>query len=146
MSAQLPSRVPVVTDWLIANLPTATGIPAAQISDGPPTEAQLRSTCIIIGDTDMEQEFAALGARNRNEYATIRLVIYVIGQGGQTVINNAAFTILASIETYLRTGTNITAGSNVVWIEVVPTTIAKQQGDNARAAFLAADLKFFARI
>ena len=67
MSTQRSSRVPAVTDWLLANLPTATGLTTDQICDGPPTEAQLRATCIIIGDTDMDQEWAALGARNRNE-------------------------------------------------------------------------------
>lgn len=147
MSAQLPSRVPAVTDWLLANLPTATGLPANQIVDGPPTEANLQATCIIIGDVDMDQEWAALGARNRNEEATIKLVIYHIGQGGQTVVNNVAWSLLASIELYLRANSSqLTAGGLVLWMGVVPTTIAKQLSDNARAAFLAVDLKFTARI
>lgn len=147
MSAQLPSRVPAVTDWLLANLPAAVSLDASQVVDGPPTEANLKSTCVIIGDTDMEQDWAALGARNRDEQATIKGVIYVLGAGAsQTTVNKSAFALLALIEVFLRTGTNITLGSNVLWCGVCPTTIAKQQADNARAAFLAFDLKFTARI
>ena len=145
MSTQYPSRVPVVTDWLLANLPAATGLDATQIIDGPPTEAQLRATCIILGDTDMEQDWAALGARNRDENSIIKCAIYLIGPGqSQTTVNKAAFALLALIEAYLRT--NITLGSNVIWVGVVPTTIMKQLGDNARVAVLDFNLKFFARI
>ena len=146
MSATLPSRVPAVTDWLMTNLPIATGLDPTYVVDGPPTEANLRTTCIIIGDVDMDQEWAALGARNRNEEAILHLVIYHIGQGGQTVVNNVAWDLLASIETYMRVSANVTAGNNVLWMGVVPTTLTKELTDNARAAWLEVDLKFTARI
>lgn len=147
MSAQFPSRVIVVTDWLLANLPAALSLDASQIVDGPPTEANLKSTCLILGDVDMKQEWAALGARNRDEEATIKCVIYVLGPGqSQTTVNKTAFALLGLLELFLRTSTNITLGGNVWQSAIKPTTIAKQLGDNARAAFLAFDLTFNARI
>lgn len=147
MSTQYPSRVIVVTDWLLANLPAAVSLDASQVIDGPPTEANLKSTCIILGDVDMVQDWAAIGARNRDEEAIIKCVIYVLGPGQtQTTVNKQAFALLGLIELFLRTSTNITLGGNVWQSAILPTTIAKQQADNARAAFLAFDLKFNARI
>ena len=105
----------------------------------------MRSTCIILGDTDMDQDWAALGARNRDENSVIHCTIYLVGPGqSQTDVNKAAFALLALIESYLRT--NLTLGSNVNWAGVVPTTLLKQLGDNARIAVLDFNLKFFARI
>jgi hypothetical protein len=145
VSAILASRVPAVTDWLLANLPAATGLEVTEIVDGPPTEAQLRRTCVILGDVTMSQDWAALGARNRNEEADLELAIYILGPGQtQTEVNKRAFDVLSDIELYLRA--NVTAGNNVLWLGVVPTELVKDMGDNARIAWLSATLRFTARI
>lgn len=149
MSTAYASRAALATAWLKAQLPNVTGLANEQIVDGPPTEANLRSTCIILGDIEHEQVWAAVGARNRDENTTLRIMIYVLGAGQtQTAVNESAYALLALVELWLRTAISAaaTAIPGLQWIEIQPDSLHKQTGDNARLAYLDCDIKYFARI
>ena len=149
MSTQYASRAALATAWLVAQLPAVVALPNEQIVDGPPSEANLKSTCVILGDITHDQNWAALGARNRDENTSLQLTIYVLGPGQtQTAVNESAYALLALIEIWLRN--NISAAMTVIpglqWIEIMPKSLNKQPGDNARLAYLDCDIKYFARI
>lgn len=148
MSAQYSSRAPLVTAWLLANLPAALSLDTKQVHDGPPTDG-VRATCVILGDTEYETDWAALGARNREETATLQCSICVLGPGQtQTQVNEAAYALLGLIDLYLRAqiGTISAAAPGLWTIAVAPVSLTKQIGDNARYAFLDFDIRYSARI
>jgi hypothetical protein len=149
MSTQRVTRAAEVTAWLVEHLPSVVGLDPEQVVDGPPTEANLRSTCIILGDVVFDGDWKGLGARNRDETATIKTVIYVLGPGQtQVEVNDTAYRLLGLIDLDLRNtiGDLATDVPGVQWISTQPTAIHKAVGDNARVAYLAVDLSYFARI
>lgn len=149
MSAQLPSRVPLVTAWLLANLPAALSLDATQVVDGPPTEANLKSTCVIIGDVDHDEDWAALGARNRKETATCTCLIYVLLPGGtQTAAVSTAYGLHSTLDLFLRANISAvaTAAPGVWDVSTRRLSLAKSYADNARLAYLQFSIRLQSRI
>lgn len=149
MSTQLPSRVPLVTSWLLTNLPAALSLDATQVVDGPPTEANLKATCVIIGDVDHEEDWAALGARNRNETASFTCLIYVMLPGGtQTAAVAAAYGLHSTLDLYLRDNISaIATAAPGVWdVSTRRLSLAKSYADNARLAYLRFSIRLQSRI
>lgn len=149
MSTQYASRAPLFTAWAVANLPDALSIDTTQVIDGPPTEANMGSTCVILGDVEHDEDWAAIGARNRNEQATIKCCIYIRGEGKtQTEVVEAAYALHGLIDLYLRD--QISAIATVapgLWeVSTRRTSMAKSQSDNARMAYLAFDIRIQSRI
>jgi hypothetical protein len=149
MSTQYASRVPLLTAWLLSNVPSALSLDAAQVVDGPPTEANLRATCVVFGDVEHEEGWAALGARNRDEVVSIKSCIYVLGAGQtQTAVNSTAYSLQSTLDLYLRANiTAIATAAPGIWdVATRRTALAKSMGDQARMAYLAFDVRFQARI
>ena len=149
MSTQYASRGPLVTAWLVANVPAALSLAAEQVIDGPPTEANLRSTCVIFGDLEYDEDWAALGARNKDSAIVIKSCIYVLGAGQtQTAVITTAEGLLSTLDLFLRANFTpiITAAPGVWDIATRRTALSKSQSDNARMAYLAFDLRIKSRI
>ena len=136
------SKVPAVTAFLLELF--RRSLPEVQVSDGTPG-ATLEAETIVIADVTFSQEWAAIGAKNRDENAEIRVVVYVRKMGGtQTEANERAFELLAACELALRS--DPTLGGLVLQLGVVPVAHHKSMGDAAREAYIAVDLKYRARI
>lgn len=136
------SSIPAAIDYLVQAATTAFGS-SVQVTDGPlvsgtePTaQDQLwigysplnEELPAVVGD----QDFAALGARSRNEnYAILCCLIQWSGDPATKALRDSAFALLATVETLLRgTGGNpgdCTLGGAVLYsqisggIEVMPT-------------------------
>lgn len=114
----MSSRIPAAVDYLVTTITSTLGA-NAHVFDGPPangTELELNNR-VWIGYSPVspdlpavtgDQDFAALGARSRNEnFAIVCAVEYWDGSGAFTVLRAAAFALLRQIETLLRgTGGN----------------------------------------
>jgi len=144
-----PLRETVVfeaTAYLIAALSELPELAAVNISDGPPALGQLTGDGIIFADAESDQDWTAVGARNREETVTLYLVFYSVAIGEvQTVANERAGELFAAVGRYCRGDIKL---GGLLWKSGYGsnTQIHKGIGDNARLCFIRTRLNLTARI
>lgn len=134
------------TAYLIAALSALPELEGVAISDGPPSLGQLTGDGIIFADAESDQDWAAVGARNREETLSLYLVFYSVAVGkSQTVANERAGELFATVGRYCRADIKL---GGLLWKSGYGsnTQVHKGIGDNARLCFIRTRLNLSARI
>lgn len=155
------SRVPAMLTYLLAAFRSAATIgqasPPVRVLDGPEVTGEPTGLALWVGtddpeetDTgqqaaDMEQEWAALGARARDELFTIYCVADgMTGEDTMAAARDAAFGIVAAVENLLRADVNL--GGNCLFAGVCPTGLFQKSTDRGALARVPFKIEGKARI
>jgi hypothetical protein len=143
------STFPAVKAALVAALATAET--PLQVSYGHPGTKYLEDEAIVVGDSDdMDQEWGLLGARGRDEKYSIKLEILVFkAYPSQQEATERAFTILAAVETTLRSNINLGVAARRVEAQIAPRQLVEFFIDNKGVGWgsiLRCDVRVKARI
>jgi hypothetical protein len=124
------SRIFAVMDALVSNLPGWIADATVAVIDGPQIVDGSQARYVVVGSDDADprnetragtiaSEWAGLGARARDENVEVdcAVVVFAGDEGGFSTVRDAAGTILAAIETGLRTNA-IPGLSGVLWQEL----------------------------
>jgi hypothetical protein len=129
------SRYPTVVDHLVAALRAADLL----VWDGPLVTGDTRDAVFVGYDADPDSEWlsaelgqswAGLGARTREETFAVRCaVLATTGETEAKPARDAAFALLAVVETVLRAGPSLGLTPTPMVAEVVPTAIYTEPGE-----------------
>lgn len=117
-----------VMDALVSNLPGWINDATVAVYDGPVVADGSQAKYVAVGSDGTEGEFrsatitgawAGLGARARDENVEVdcAVVVFAGDEGGFSTVRDAAGTILAAVETGLRTNA-IPGLAGVLWQEM----------------------------
>lgn len=136
------STIPSVKSAMVAALSTADGLAGIQVSWGLPAHPEREY--LAIGGAQLEEDWAALGARSRNENYTLSCYINVQSPGGeQEDATRRVFELYNAVTAYLRANP---VGHGAWNIEVAPTRLIEQPYPDGREAELQFGIKVQARI
>jgi hypothetical protein len=150
------STIPAVKSYLVSALqatigvlPSMLGAGTVQVTYGWPDNAE-REHVYIGGTANSDQQWAALGAKARQEDYALELVI-VVGKPGSTQqeVTERAFTLLASAETALRTTPEpdgMPAGVQSLVVDIHPHRLIEGVWDDGRIAVIDSTIDIRARI
>jgi hypothetical protein len=110
------TTVPVVKAYLETLFKAAPGLTGVQVFRGHPGDT-VQPELVMIGKVTLEQEWAALGARRKDEAYTVAVTVQVVQAGtDQDVVTERAYELVAAIEDALRN--DVTLGGAVRVSEV----------------------------
>ncbi|MEU7032731.1 hypothetical protein ABZ958_03470 [Streptomyces sp. NPDC046237] len=152
------SAAPAAVDALLAILRADPGLVEVRIVDGPPSVNFTERHRIYVGwapgaeqAVEIQQEWAAAGARRRNEAGAIYCYIETrAGDKDMALRRVRAFEILAAVETALRATDTApdapTLNGSVLWAETTVGSLFQESSDTESLAGLNFTVAYRARI
>ncbi|MGW2837308.1 hypothetical protein ACWCWD_06305 [Streptomyces sp. NPDC001493] len=153
------SAVPAAISALLAALGPAPELAEVRVIDGPPPNSNLSEPDrLYVGwspgaeqAAEIQQAFAVVGARRRNEDASIACYLETRDGGGDMAwCRGRVFDLLAVVEYRLRATDAApdapTLGGAVLWSELTAGSLVQEQGPDGAYAGLAFTVAYRARI
>jgi hypothetical protein len=137
------SAVPEFTDALVAQLTTL--FPNAQVCDGDPIK--LTDNIVSVGDSSSTEEPNSLSPSGRWEVIDIQVTIACATGGSDAKPSrDAAYTMLDSLRTYLRTTDRTVGGSVLGNAGIVNRRYEQGVGTMGRWATIEATVRAYAEV